>query len=80
MPIQICQQNQILDPNAFSNANRLEIALFQCYLALKRKLIFACQRVKQRRALAILDERLLRDVGISKQQANVEIEKPFWCK
>ena len=80
MPNQICHQNKILDPNFFSNANRLEIALFQFYLALKIKLSLACQRARQRKALANLDDRLLRDVGISRQQVNIEIAKPFWCK
>jgi uncharacterized protein YjiS (DUF1127 family) len=35
-------------------------------------------RWRGRRELAQLDERLLRDVGISREQALREAEKPFW--
>lgn len=38
----------------------------------------AHQRRRQRRALAGLDARLLRDVGISAAQARCEAAKPFW--
>ena len=37
-----------------------------------------CGRAAQRRALAALDHRLLRDVGLTRDQAVVESEKPFW--
>jgi uncharacterized protein YjiS (DUF1127 family) len=36
------------------------------------------ERCKQRRALAELDDRLLDDVGLSREQARGEIAKPFW--
>jgi uncharacterized protein YjiS (DUF1127 family) len=35
-------------------------------------------RAVQRRALAALDHRLLRDVGLTRDQAAAESEKPFW--
>ena len=38
----------------------------------------AHERHRQRRALAALDDRLLRDVGLSHQQADQEVAKPFW--
>ena len=38
----------------------------------------ACMRRRQRLALARLDARLLRDIGISREQARAEAEKPFW--
>lgn len=34
--------------------------------------------VQSRNALARLDERLLRDAGISEAQRQVELSKPFW--
>ncbi|MFT6579701.1 MAG: hypothetical protein ACJAU6_000118 [Alphaproteobacteria bacterium] len=37
-----------------------------------------CERRRQRRALARLDDRLLRDIGISKRRAKEESEKTFW--
>lgn len=36
------------------------------------------ERVRQRHQLAKLDDRLLRDIGISRVDAMHEIEKPFW--
>ncbi|MCB1801875.1 MAG: DUF1127 domain-containing protein [Gammaproteobacteria bacterium] len=35
-------------------------------------------RQRQRQALACLDERLLRDVGLTAEQAREEASKPFW--
>jgi uncharacterized protein YjiS (DUF1127 family) len=35
-------------------------------------------RSRQREALSSLDDRLLEDVGVSRQQANAEAAKPFW--
>lgn len=36
------------------------------------------QRVRSRRQLAEMDERLLRDIGLSTEQALHEAGKPFW--
>jgi uncharacterized protein YjiS (DUF1127 family) len=33
---------------------------------------------RQRRCLAELDGRLLKDIGVSREQALAESEKPFW--
>jgi uncharacterized protein YjiS (DUF1127 family) len=35
-------------------------------------------RARQRRALAVLDDRLLRDVAVSRTDAAQEADKPFW--
>lgn len=35
-------------------------------------------RARQRRDLAALDARQLRDIGVSRTQARDEAEKPFW--
>ncbi len=43
-----------------------------------RKAKFWADRSKQRKQLARLDARLLADVGLTQEQANVEISKPFW--
>jgi uncharacterized protein YjiS (DUF1127 family) len=36
------------------------------------------ERRRQRRALAQLDEHLLRDIGVSRSAADAEIRKRFW--
>ena len=36
------------------------------------------ERHRQRRHLARLDERLMRDIGIDRATAEFEISKPFW--
>lgn len=36
------------------------------------------ERVRQREALASLDDRMLRDLGITRTEAVRECEKPFW--
>ena len=35
-------------------------------------------RIRERRALAAMDERLLRDIGINRLDAARECAKPFW--
>lgn len=35
-------------------------------------------RAGQRRALAKLDERILRDIGVGRAEADEEAGKPFW--
>lgn len=36
-------------------------------------------RIRTRQALAELDDRLLRDVGLTRYDAAHETNKPFWC-
>ena len=36
------------------------------------------QRSRERAQLAVLDERMLRDIGISRGDVLREINKPFW--
>ncbi|MGH6913152.1 MAG: DUF1127 domain-containing protein [Geminicoccales bacterium] len=36
------------------------------------------ERAHQRRALARFDDRLLRDIGVTRAEAHREINKPFW--
>ncbi|MDR3517119.1 MAG: DUF1127 domain-containing protein [Azospirillaceae bacterium] len=36
------------------------------------------ERIEQRRQLAELDERMLRDIGVSAADVVGEVDKPFW--
>ncbi len=36
------------------------------------------ERGRQRRHLARLDDRLLRDIGVSRAEVEAEISRPFW--
>jgi uncharacterized protein YjiS (DUF1127 family) len=36
------------------------------------------ERSRQRRALSDLDDRQLRDIGLSREAAQAEARKPFW--
>lgn len=41
-------------------------------------LIAWLQRDRDRRALMALDDRLLKDIGVSRRDVDAEIAKPFW--
>jgi len=47
-------------------------------LSLLRLLRLWHQRIRTRRQLAALDERLLADAGISPSERLAELRKPFW--
>jgi uncharacterized protein YjiS (DUF1127 family) len=36
------------------------------------------ERARQRRTLAALDERMLKDIGLTRADVATESEKPFW--
>ena len=46
--------------------------------ALVRLISVWIERARQRRALADLDDRLLRDIGTTRREAMDECDKPFW--
>jgi uncharacterized protein YjiS (DUF1127 family) len=61
-----------------------QVALFQQLNAGKLRAFASAirawlERSRQRRALAELDDRLLRDIGLTRSQAQSEAAKPFWC-
>ena len=43
-----------------------------------RAVVFWMERSRQRRALAELDDRLLRDIGLTCEEARRECANPFW--
>ena len=43
-----------------------------------RAVWFWIERSRQRRALAELDDRLLRDIGLTRDEARRESSSPFW--
>ena len=48
------------------------------FFSAPRTLMLWYERHRQRRHLARLDERLLRDIGIDRADAMREVSKPFW--
>ncbi len=45
---------------------------------LKRRVVTWQERAQMRRGLAAMDDRLLRDIGLTRCQAARECGKPFW--
>ncbi len=43
-----------------------------------RTLLTWQERDQQRRALAQLDARMLKDIGLSRAEVDLELRKPFW--
>lgn len=61
-----------------SMARRERPRLFAAGAAIARAVAMLIARSRDRRALAALDERLLRDIGIDRHSAAVESAKPPW--
>ena len=53
-------------------------ALGSALARLGNSAVAMAERTRQRRALARLDEHLLRDIGVSRSAAAAEIRKRFW--
>ncbi len=47
-------------------------------VSLADKLMSFVERVRSRRTLGLMDDRMLRDIGIDRGTAYQEIQKPFW--
>ena len=47
-------------------------------LRMRIRLALCFERSRQRRALAALDERALKDIGLSRADVFVDTRKPFW--
>jgi uncharacterized protein YjiS (DUF1127 family) len=41
-------------------------------------IMFWSERARQRRTLAALDDRMLKDIGLTRADVAVESDKPFW--
>ncbi|MDX5350170.1 MAG: DUF1127 domain-containing protein [Paracoccaceae bacterium] len=48
------------------------------FARLGKAAVLAVARRRDRRALARLDQHLLRDIGLSRDEARTEAAKPFW--
>ena len=63
--------------------NRIELRthrsyLLSAFLAIVERVAVWQDRRRQRLTLARLDDRMLRDIGLSASDVEAEIAKPFW--
>ena len=58
--------------------NSKKLVLKSLLLRLLQQLLIYKHRRKSRKALLKLDDHMLNDIGISKDQARQEAQKPFW--
>ncbi len=68
--VTILKQTSLTTPRSLSQSQDTSTAtpLYQIWLA----------RLKQRRQLAHLSDVMLKDIGISRSDADAEASKPFW--
>ncbi len=52
--------------------------LLEAAARMVRTLLTWQERDQQRRALAQLDARMLKDIGLSRAEVDLELRKPFW--
>ncbi len=55
-----------------------KISLLSGLKLTSNKIAFWMARSRQRKQLATLDARLLKDIGLTKEEVQQEIAKPFW--
>jgi len=66
------------DGSESSDANTIIPALREKFLVHFRWCGRCISRRQQRQALIKLDDRLLRDIGVGRREAEIEGSKPFW--
>lgn len=57
---------------------RIAISIWRALVAVADMLYLWQTRIEERRLLASMDDRLLRDIGISRYDATREADKGFW--
>ena len=57
---------------------KLSVALMAGFQSVVRNVLEWNERSRQRQALAELDDRLLKDIGISRTAAATEVSEAFW--
>ena len=60
------------------NAAAFGASLVEALARLFEPVLIWQERAKQRRALAQLDARMLKDLGLSRADVEREVRKPFW--
>lgn len=71
------QNNVSQNASACKNPLELKITSFSKWNVFKQTKIWN-SRIRQRRDLSVLNERLLADIGYTAEQARQEFTKPFW--
>lgn len=65
------------DPSQLARAPRSH-ALRDRLVRLSNALLIWIERARERRALATLDDHMLRDIGSDRGRIHAELSKPFW--
>ncbi|MGI9507491.1 MAG: DUF1127 domain-containing protein [Geminicoccaceae bacterium] len=69
----------ITHPNARSTIERADMGWMPEFILAGLKTVRqGVERFRQRRALSFLDDRMLRDIGLTRLDVEREITKPFW--
>ena len=68
----------IVNEQAYPGARRSEGFVAAAAGLFLRALAASLERGRQRRALALLDARLLDDIGLSADDVRAECDRPFW--
>lgn len=63
---------------AYGSYDRANIQRLTWGTRFRRWCALCSTRSRQREALSTLEDRLLEDIGVTRQQANAEAAKPFW--
>ena len=69
-----CKTFDPFSPLDIENEENTQLGLRQ----MLEKISFYHHRSKQRQHLKTLEPRLLRDIGLTREQAEFEADKPFW--
>lgn len=64
--------------SGFRSSTGERLSFVGMFVRLAETIVVALERRRQRLALARLDDRMLRDIGLTSADVEGEVSKPFW--